>query len=101
MGFRDIRGRAPGAGRREALRAGDRCASGVCGRRGTRCPRYVRGVTGVVEAVRGRTLPDIGPLRAVRPVYAVAFASDELFGPSSEGRWTVGLDLFEGYLEAE
>jgi nitrile hydratase len=69
----------------------------------TRCPRYVRGVTGVVEAVRGAdAFPDIGPYEGpVQPVYAVAFASDDLFGPSSEVRWTVSLDLFEGYLEAE
>ena len=33
------------------------------------------------------------------PVYAVAFSSDDLFGPSPEGRWTVLLDLFDSYLE--
>jgi nitrile hydratase subunit beta len=68
----------------------------------TRCPRYVRGATGVVEAVRGLdALPDIGPYAGPEePVYAVAFTSDDLFGPSSEGRWTVILDLFESYLEA-
>jgi nitrile hydratase beta subunit len=68
----------------------------------TRCPRYVRGATGVVEAVRGLdTFPDIGPYAGPEePVYAVAFTSGDLFGPSSEGRWTVILDLFESYLEA-
>ena len=68
----------------------------------TRCPRYVRGVTGVVEAVRGLdAFPDIGPYAGPdEPVYAVAFGSDDLFGPSSDGRWTVVLDLFESYLEA-
>ena len=68
----------------------------------TRCPRYVRGATGVVEAVRGLdAFPDIGPYAGPEePVYAVAFCSDELFGASSEGRWTVILDLFESYLEA-
>jgi nitrile hydratase len=67
----------------------------------TRCPRYVRGATGVVEAVRGSDpLPDIGPYRGpVQPVYAVAFDSEALFGPSEDGRWTVMLDLFEDYLE--
>jgi nitrile hydratase beta subunit len=67
----------------------------------TRCPRYVRGATGVVEAVRGNdALPDIGPYQGPsQPVYAVAFDSETLFGPSSEGRWTVTLDLFEDYLE--
>jgi nitrile hydratase len=67
----------------------------------TRCPRYVRGATGVVEAVRGLdALPDIGPYEGPEEsVYAVAFASEELFGPSPEGRWTVILDLFESYLD--
>jgi nitrile hydratase len=67
----------------------------------TRCPRYVRGATGVVEALRGNdALPDIGPYKGPStPVYAVAFASEDLFGPSEEGRWTVLVDLFEAYLE--
>jgi nitrile hydratase subunit beta len=67
----------------------------------TRCPRYVRGATGVVEAIRGNDpLPDIGPYKGpLQPVYAVAFDSEALFGPSEEGRWTVLVDLFEDYLE--
>ena len=67
----------------------------------TRCPRYARGATGVVEAVRGLDMfPDIGPYAGPEePVYAVAFSSDDLFGPSPEGRWTVVLDLFDSYLE--
>jgi nitrile hydratase subunit beta len=67
----------------------------------TRCPRYARGATGVVEAIRGLdTFPDIGPYAGPdEPVYAVAFSSDDLFGPSPEGRWTVVLDLFDSYLE--
>ena len=67
----------------------------------TRCPRYARGVTGVVEAVRGLdAFPDIGPYAGPdEPVYAVAFSSDDLFGPSPEGRWTILLDLFDSYLE--
>ena len=67
----------------------------------TRCPRYVRGATGTVEAVRGSDpLPDIGPYKGpVEPVYAVVFDSDELFGESDEGSWTVAVDLFETYLE--
>ncbi len=66
----------------------------------TRCPRYVRGVVGIVDAVRGvDTFPDIGPYEGPEePVYAVAFTSDDLFGPSEEGRWTVMLDLFASYL---
>lgn len=67
----------------------------------TRCPRYVRGAAGVVEAIRGLdAFPDVGPYAGPEePVYSVAFHSDDLFGPSPEGRWTIGLDLFESYLE--
>ena len=68
----------------------------------TRCPRYVRGASGVVDDVRGvDTFPDIGPYRGPpEPVYSVVFASEDLFGRSEDGRWTVRLDLFESYLEA-
>ena len=70
----------------------------------TRCPRYVRGAVGVVEAVRGADrLPD----RAVygenvdhEPVYSVAFSSEELWGPSDEPAWNVSLDLWDSYLES-
>jgi nitrile hydratase len=67
----------------------------------TRCPRYVRGAIGVVDAIRGLdAFPDIGPYAGPEePVYAVAFVSEDLFGPSPEGRWTVLLDLFDSYLE--
>jgi nitrile hydratase len=69
----------------------------------TRCPRYVRGAVGVVEAVRGADrLPDravygekVGP----EPVYSVAFSSPELWGPSGEPAWMVYLDLWDSYLE--
>jgi nitrile hydratase len=69
----------------------------------TRCPRYVRGAVGVVEAVRGADrLPD----RAVydekvdhEPVYSVGFSSEELWGPSAESPWMVYLDLWDSYLE--
>jgi nitrile hydratase len=68
----------------------------------TRCPRYVRGATGVVERVQGLdAFPDIGPYEGPEePVYSVVFRSEELFGPSAEGSWTVRLDLYESYLEA-
>jgi nitrile hydratase subunit beta len=67
----------------------------------TRCPRYVRGAAGVVEAVRGEdALPDVGPYAGpVEPVYSVGFRSEALFGPSDEGSWAVLLDLTESYLE--
>jgi nitrile hydratase subunit beta len=68
----------------------------------TRCPRYVRGAPGVVERVQGvDVFPDIGPYEGPdEPVYSVAFASADLFGPSDDGAWTVRLDLYESYLEA-
>jgi nitrile hydratase subunit beta len=70
----------------------------------TRCPRYVRGVVGQVENVRGADrLPDLavyGEKVAPEPVYSVAFRSDALWGPSQEPAWTVYLDLWESYLEA-
>ncbi len=67
----------------------------------TRCPRYVRGAEGIVEAVRGTdAFPDIGPYQGpAEPVYAVAFRSEDLFGASDEGGWTVAFDLFDSYLE--
>jgi nitrile hydratase len=67
----------------------------------TRCPRYVRGAEGLVDAVRGTAaLPDIGPYAGpVEPVYAVSFRSDAVFGASDEVQWTVMLDLSETYLE--
>jgi nitrile hydratase len=69
----------------------------------TRCPRYVRGATGLVEAVRGLdAFPDVGPYQGPEePVYSVAFRSEEVFGASDESPWTIRLDLFESYLEAE
>jgi len=70
----------------------------------TRCPRYVRGAVGTVEAVRGAArLPDravYGEKVDPEPVYSVAFGSEELWGPSGEPAWTVSLDLWDSYLEA-
>jgi nitrile hydratase subunit beta len=69
----------------------------------TRCPRYVRGAIGVIDAVRGADrLPDravYGEKVTPEPVYSVAFASEELWGPGEEASWTVLLDLWESYLE--
>ena len=69
----------------------------------TRCPRYVRGALGVVEAVRGADrLPDravYGERIGREPVYSVAFRSPELWGPGEGPPWTVLLDLWESYLE--
>jgi nitrile hydratase subunit beta len=68
----------------------------------TRCPSYVRGVEGVVTAVRGSyPLPDEGPRQGeIESVYAVSFDSADLFSETDEPPWTVRLDLQASYLEA-
>lgn len=66
----------------------------------TRCPRYVRGVVGTVERLQcADRLPDDGA-HPVEPVYAVRFASADLFGPGDEPPFAVIMDLWESYLEA-
>ena len=69
----------------------------------TRCPRYARGVAGRIERLQGSdALPDLaayGLDAPVETVYSVSFRSDDLWGPSAEGTWTVLLDLWESYLE--
>jgi nitrile hydratase beta subunit len=65
-----------------------------------RCPRYVRGVTGTIHTVLGADRPpEAGEDAAGEPVYSVTFASEDLWGPSAEGTWTVLVDLWESYLE--
>jgi nitrile hydratase len=69
----------------------------------TRCPRYARGATGLIERVRGADrLPDravYGEKVDPEPVYSVTFSSRELWGASEAPAWTVSLDLWESYLE--
>lgn len=69
----------------------------------TRCPRYVRGVGGTIERVHGADpLPDratYGEPAPHEPVYSVAFASQDVWGPSEEPPFTVLLDLWDSYLE--
>jgi nitrile hydratase beta subunit len=71
----------------------------------TRCPRYARGAAGEVRGVRGLDrLPDravYGEPAEPEPVYSIAFSSAELWGPGEDAAWTVRLDLWESYLEAE
>jgi len=63
-----------------------------------RCPRYVRGVAGVVEAVCGdEAVPGAEDQRA--PTYTVAFASVDLWGADAEAA-KVHVDLCEHYLGA-
>jgi nitrile hydratase len=69
----------------------------------TRCPRYIRGVAGVVERIQGADrLPDLKVygIRCERePVYAIAFRSDDVWGAQDEPAYTILLDLWESYLE--
>jgi len=63
-----------------------------------RCPRYVRGVTGVVETAWGDE-PVPGEEERSAPTYTVSFASTDLWGDAGEGPFTVSVDLCEDYLE--
>jgi nitrile hydratase len=69
----------------------------------TRCPRYVRGIRGLVEAVRGvDRLPDravLGEHVVPEPVYSVVFSSSDVWGKGGEPPWKISLDLWESYLE--
>jgi nitrile hydratase len=60
-----------------------------------RCPRYVRGIEGVVERVQ---CSDTRPGAGAEPVYLVGFASGDLWGPDADPG-SVAMDLWEGYLE--
>lgn len=69
----------------------------------TRLPRYARGKTGVVEAIRGcHVFPDSNAhARGPDPqwVYNVRFTARELWGPDADARHSVSIDAFEPYLE--
>ena len=67
-----------------------------------RCPRYVRGAPGIIDAICGEDrLPgsdrSTGP---IEPVYTVRFGSDDIWGPTDEPSFAVFVDLWESYLEA-
>ena len=68
----------------------------------TRCPRYVRGQTGVVVRVDGiHSVPDIeahGPGRRHEPTYSVKFDAADLWG-DGQRRVAVHVDLWDSYLE--
>ena len=69
----------------------------------TRLPRYARGRTGVIEAVReGYVLPDTnahGKGENPEWVYTVAFEARELWGEDADPSLTVSIDAWENYLE--
>lgn len=71
----------------------------------TRLPGYVRGRTGVVEAIRGcfvfpDTNAEAGGGEHPQWCYAVAFDSRELWGEDAAPGLTVNVDAFEPYLDA-
>ena len=69
----------------------------------TRLPRYARGKTGVVEAIRGcHVYPDtvaIGQGENPQWVYTVLFDGRELWGEASDPSLKVSIEAFEPYLE--
>jgi nitrile hydratase len=69
----------------------------------TRLPRYVRGLTGVIERWRGaHVFPDAnahGLGEDPQHLYGVCFTGPELWGPGADPALSVRLDLWEPYLE--
>ena len=53
----------------------------------------------LVERVETKVSNPLYGDMALEAVYSVSFRSEDLFGPSDEGDWTVLLDLTESYLE--
>lgn len=68
----------------------------------TRCPRYVRGRTGVIhERHGGHIFPDLSAqgIRTPRHLYTIRFAGSELWGRDANANSSVYIDLWEDYLE--
>jgi nitrile hydratase len=69
----------------------------------TRLPRYARGKTGTVEAIRGcHVYPDTAAIGAgddPQWLYTVVFEGTELWGPDAEASLKVSIDAFEPYLD--
>jgi nitrile hydratase beta subunit len=64
----------------------------------TRCPRYIRGVTGSVERVTAAfARPDAGE-HPIEQTYTIQFDLADIWGDDAE-RGVLCLDLWEGYLE--
>ncbi|MER5517071.1 nitrile hydratase subunit beta [Streptomyces sp. NPDC002763] len=87
-----------------AFAAGDRVRARTTSVPGhTRLPRYARGRTGVVQAVRpASVLPDTNAhFRGENPqyVYSVRFDSRELWGADAEP-FAITVEMYESYLEA-
>jgi nitrile hydratase subunit beta len=71
----------------------------------TRVPRYVRGRGGVIDRFLSKqVLQDdlaLGHTGRERPVYAVRFQAQELWGEQASPRDTVFIDLWEDYLQPD
>ncbi|MBZ9653134.1 nitrile hydratase subunit beta [Phyllobacterium lublinensis] len=69
----------------------------------TRLPRYARGKTGRIEAVRdGFVFPDTnahGKGENPQYVYTVVFTGPEIWGDEADATLTVSIDAWESYLE--
>ncbi len=69
----------------------------------TRLPRYARGKTGNVEAIRGcHVFPDtaaLGSGESPQWLYTVVFAARELWGEAADPAVKVSIDAFEPYLD--
>jgi nitrile hydratase subunit beta len=70
----------------------------------TRLPRYARGKTGTVEAVRGcHVFPDSAALGAgdnPQWLYSVVFSARELWGEEADPKVSASVEAFEPYLVA-
>ena len=69
----------------------------------TRLPRYARGKTGIIEAVRGAfVFPDSnahGAGEDPRWLYTVCFSGEEVWGDGADPHLRVSIDAFEPYLD--
>lgn len=86
------------------FKAGDRVRTRNFSPEGhTRLPRYARGRSGTVEAVReGYVLPDTnahGRGESPEWVYTVVFDGREIWGEGSDPTLTVSIDAWESYFE--
>ena len=70
----------------------------------TRLPRYARGCTGVIEAIRGcHVFPDsvtAGKGEDPQWLYTVVFEARELWGEDADPTLKVSIDAWEPYLTA-
>ena len=86
------------------FRAGERvCTKVMNPTTHTRLPRYARGKTGIIEAVRGVfVFPDSNAHEDGEDpqwLYAVSFTGEELWGEGADPHLKISIDAFEPYLE--